>query len=147
MNRINLLPNWQLPDSIPSVYDTQSGSFQEMVAKVYGAMKDLQLDYNKFAEEINKTITEFINSTNQDQEQFKECINKIMHDYIIKIDEKIKMQDLTIDVGINYMKDNIKVTTTDVLNEFLANGDIEVSAIYDDENEKLSLVFGGGSNE
>ena len=74
MSRINLLPNWMLPDSIPSVYDTQSGSFQEMVAKVYGAMRELQLDYKSFVNEINKSITEFTESTDQDQEKFKEDI-------------------------------------------------------------------------
>ena len=61
MKKITLLPHWQLPDAIPSVYDMQSGSYQEMVAKVYGAMRELQLSYESFVTEINQKITDFNN--------------------------------------------------------------------------------------
>lgn len=131
MSRINLLPNWMLPDSIPSVYDTQSGSFQEMVAKVYGAMRELQLDYNKFAEEINQSITEFVESTNQDQDKFKEDITKILHNYIMMLDEKIKLLETTVDNEItNYME------------QALQDGRIVIGVTYDSENEGLNIVGG-----
>lgn len=164
MKKIPLLPYWQLPDSIPSVYDTQSGSYQEMVAKVYGAMRTLQTEYNSFVDEINKTITDFINSTNQDQECFKKQITKIMHDYIIKIDEKIKMQDLVIDNAVKFMKDNIMTSLDELYKEMYESGefdkmtldtfkklDLRVSLLentistysYDSNSETLIISMGG----
>ena len=131
MSRINALPNWMLPDSIPSVYDTQSGSYQEMVAKVYGAMKELQLDHNKFAEEINKSITEFTESTNQDISKFKEDITKIMHDYIMMIDTKITMLDTEVTNEVQ-----------DFINQAIAEGKIVITTSYDDSNENLNIVGG-----
>lgn len=139
MSRINVLPNWMLPDSIPSVYDTQSGSFQEMVAKVYGAMRELQLDYKSFVNEINKSITEFTESTDQDQEKFKENIIKIIHDYIKMIDEKIKMQDLKIEK-------ELAGAIEELLNELVKSGELEniiTTYEYDSSKEMLTFKLGG----
>lgn len=120
MGKIKLLPKWILPDTIPSVYDTTSGTAIEMVAKVYGAMRNLQTEYNSFIDEINETITDYMNSTNKDYEEFKNKITKIMHDYIMKIDEKIKMQDLTI-TNKFATQDDIIDTQTNTLNEAITN--------------------------
>lgn len=144
MNKVTLLPKWILPDTLPSVYDTQSGTAVEMVAKVYGAMRTLQTEYNSFVDEVNKTITNFINSTNQDQECFKNKITKIMHDYIIKIDEKIKMQDLVIDNAIKYMKENITITSREVITEAIKNNEINISSNYKNEVLFLTITDNGG---
>lgn len=144
MKKVTLLPHWALPDTLPSVYDTQSGTALEMVAKVYGAMRTLQTEYNSFVDEINQTITDFINNINQDQECFKKEITKIMHDYIMKIDEKIKMQDLVIDNAVKYMKDNIITTSREVITSAINNGDISISSNYENEILYLTIVDNGG---
>lgn len=144
MSKINVLPNWMLPDSIPSVYDVQSGSFQEMVAKVYGAMRTLQLDYNSFVNEINNSINNFVESTNKDQEDFKEEITKIMHEYIQLIDDKVKMQDLKIEEDITYIKNNIFETAQNIINEAIANGDLSLSSNYENETIYLTITDNGG---
>lgn len=125
MNRINLLPKWVLPDSIPSVYDCESGSWVEMAAKVYGAIRELQGDYNVFAEEINKAVNDYIESDKKDQEAFKEEIRKIVHDYIRMIDEKIKLQDLNINQAISYMKDNLSQSLNAMLQEMKDLGEFD----------------------
>ena len=56
MRKLTLLPDWIFTNPRPSIYDTDSGTAIEMVAKVYGAMKDLQENYNLFTEEINKHV-------------------------------------------------------------------------------------------
>ena len=124
MNKITLLPKWVFPSTIPSVYDTESGTCLEMTAKVYGAMRELQEGYKEFVEEINKAITEFIEKTNQDQEEFENKINKIMHDYIIKIDEKIKIQDKQIEDTITYIKENISEAISSIIVEMRENGEL-----------------------
>lgn len=125
MSRINLLPKWVLPDTIPSVYDCTSGSWVEMAAKLYGAMRELQTDYNSFVDELNKTITDYMNSTTKDQEEFKNHITTIMHNYIMKIDEKIKLQDLNIDNAIKYMKDNLTQSLNAMLTEMKELGEFD----------------------
>lgn len=125
MGKVNLLPKWILPDTIPSVYDTDSGTCIEMVAKVYGAMTNLQKEYNSFVDEINKTIIDFTNSIEQDQECFKEKITKIMHDYIMKIDEKIKMQDLVINEAVIFMKDNLSASINQLVEDMKESGELD----------------------
>lgn len=139
MNKVTLLPHWRLPDTLPSVYDTQSGTALEMVAKVYGAMRTLQTEYNSFVDEINKTITEFVESTNQDQEQFKTEITKIIHDYIAMIDEKIKLQDTVIAENITYIKDNLSESLNQIINEMKESGELD-EVILDSFNELAERI-------
>lgn len=101
MHKVTLLPKWIMPGTFPSVYDTDSGTCIEMTAKVYNAMRNLQSEYNEFVEAVNKTIVDFINDTNADYEAFKCQINKLVHDYIRMLDDKVKMQDL-------YLKESIE---------------------------------------
>ena len=77
MGRINLLPHWHLTNPQPAFYDLESATAVDMVAKVYGAMRELQSDYNNCVDEINKTIKEFISSTEKNQECFMNKITKI----------------------------------------------------------------------
>lgn len=126
MNRIELLPIWTLSDGIPSAYDTTSGTYQEMVAKVYGAMRTLQLDYNSFANEVNEAITRFITDTNSDQEKFENEINKIVHDYIVMIDTKIAHQDRVIEENIAFVKNNLASEVTKVINEMKDSGELDI---------------------
>lgn len=125
MNRIELLPIWTLSDGIPSVYDTTSGTYQEMVAKVYGAMRTLQLDYNSFANEVNEAITRFITDVNSNQEKFETEINKIVHDYIAMIDTKIAHQDRVIEDNITYIKNNLASEVERVVQEMQESGELE----------------------
>lgn len=144
MGKITLLPHWVLPDTLPSVYDTQSGTAIEMVAKVYGAMRTLQTEYNLFVDEVNKSINDFVSSVEQDQECFKKNITKIMHDYIAKIDEKIKMQDLVINNAVKYMKENIIATSREVIKQAITDGEITVSSNYENEVLYLTITDNGG---
>ena len=146
MFKVNLLPKWCFPGTKPSVYDTTSGTTIEMVAKVYNEMKVLQETYNSFVDEINKSITEFMESTEQDQECFKAHIDKIMHDYIAMVDEKIKMQDLKIEEDITYIKNNIVEAAQTIINEAISNGEISLTSSYEDEILSLTITSGGGVN-
>lgn len=125
IDRIRLLPYWCITDIGPAFYDTSSATCIEQTGKVYSAMRELQIDYNKFVEEVNTCITEFINEVNTDQEEFENRINKIMHDYIMKIDSKIKMQDLTIANAVQYMKDNLRESLNSMLQEMKELGEFD----------------------
>lgn len=148
MNRIKLLPHWVLPDTLPSVYDTQSGTALEMVSKVYGAMRDLQNDYNSFVNEINKTIIDFKNGIIQDQEDFKNEINKIVHDYIAMLDLKIAHQDRVIEENIVYIKENLGAEVTRVIDEMKNSGELEeiVADAFNNLSTRFSTIENNISN-
>ena len=131
MQKITLLPKWVFSGTTPSVYDTESGTCIEMTAKVYNAMRELQTSYNSFVDEINSTLTEFINTTNADQEEFKEHIDKIMHDYISMLDDKINMLETE---TINEV--------TEFINQSLNDGKIIISTNYDEDTKNLTIVGG-----
>lgn len=162
MTRIPLLPHWVVTDKYPAFYDVESATAIEQTSKLYGKMQELIEDYNKYVDEINKTITEFIEGTNLDQEEFKNRIIKIVHDYIAMIDEKIKQQDEIIEENIVFIKENIEENIANVLNQMKENGELDevvlnafndletrianlentntkIKLIYNNENESLNF--------
>ena len=139
-----LLPKWVLTQNRPSVYDSESLTSVQMVAKVYQAMNDLIEEYNKFADEVNASILEYQESLTKDNEAFKECITTIVENYIKSIDIKIEKQDLVIQNAIDYMKENIANTTNEIVNEAISKGQIVVYEDYNEATESLNLLVTGG---
>lgn len=138
---IKPLPHWVLTDAFPAVYDTESVTAISMVARLYGKMEELVADYNEFVDDVNRYIEEFERGMIKDFEEFKCCVMDTMSDYIKTIDMKIVQQDKAIADAVQYMKDNIVATTTQLFNEALANGDITAALAedYDSTNEELTL--------
>lgn len=122
MNKVIVLPRWVLPDTLPSVYDTTSGTCIEMTAKVYGATRELQINYNSFIEEVETKINEYLNEHSIDYESFTKSINKIVHNYIKMLDEKVKLQDLKINDSVVYIKENLMAAITNAIEEMLESG-------------------------
>ena len=106
MQRIPQLPPWNLTNPLPAFHDYESLSAIDQTARLYGAMRGLIDDYNKFANSVNETIINYHNDLNADQEQFKNEINQLVHDYIIALDAKIAHQDRVIEENITYIKEN-----------------------------------------
>ena len=122
MNKVIVLPRWILPDTLPSVYDTESGTCIEMTAKVYGATRELQEKYNSFIEEIETKINEYLEQRTIDYDTFTADINKIVHNYIKMLDEKVKLQDLKINDSVVYIKENLMAAITSSIEEMLESG-------------------------
>lgn len=141
---MKLLPKWVLTNPYPSIYETESGTAIQMVAKVYGAMNSLIEEYNKFADEVNKQIIEYNDSITKDNEQFKCCITQIVENYIKSIDMKIDEQDLKIEKAVLYMKDNLSESIMKELERQLNSGEITITQIYDETTESLNFVVTGG---
>ena len=77
-----------------------------------------------FVNEINNYINEYVNSEYQDQEKFKTHIDKIVHDYIRMLDDKIKIQDKALDEAIAFMKTNLSDSVTLIVNEMKESGEL-----------------------
>lgn len=137
---IRPLPYWVLTDLQPAFYDSESGTVLQQTSRMYAKLQEALKEFNDYAKQINKYITEFENGVISDFECFKNCIIKTMNDYIESIDMKMSIQDSKISEAIEYMKDNIVATATSVINQAIENGDINVSIQYDSPNEALNIV-------
>lgn len=147
MSRIPLLPLWVLP-SVTSVYDLESSTVSEMVPKVYGAMRNLIEDYNKFAEEINQTILTFTGSSNEEIANFKQTIEQRLickfNDMDARYNEiKVELMRYS-DAKISEIYDHyLNGYANQLINEKIASGDIEITLVYDPETESLNMTTGG----
>lgn len=162
-NAIEPLPKWVLTDLQPAFYDIESVTAVKMVAKLYGKMEQLIDDYNYFVDKVNQNIEQFEDGMIHDFDCFKDCIKKLIEDYIDSIDmiianqnrnitesitaqnqaitEKFLEQDHKIDDAVNYMKTNLLATCTELFSNAVHNGDITATLLetYDSTNESLVL--------
>lgn len=137
---IRPLPFWVLTDLQPAFYDSESGTVLQQLSRIYPKIQEVINSYNDFVREVNRYIDEFENGIIKDFNCFKNCIIKTMNDYIESIDTKINLQDMDIQNAIDYMKDNIVATTTNVINQAIANGDLNVGFEYNPSDEALDFI-------
>lgn len=143
MERFKPIPNWVYTGTLPAFFDTESGTAIEQTARLHGYIKSLIDDYNKFTAEIIKATNEFMDSTDKDQEEFKKHIDKIVHDYIAMLDEKIKQQDSKI---AEIKTDTVKYAT-ELVNDIIRSGEIEIASVYDEETKELNIGITVGGDE
>lgn len=157
---IRPLPFWVLTDLQPAFYDSESGTVLQQMSRVYAKVQELLDSYNNFVREVNNYITEFENGIIEDFETFKNCITKTMNQYIESVDIKLALQDKeisdsiaeqnnTIQEAIDYMKNNIIATTTNVINQAIQNGDLNIGIEYNAPTEALNIIVTreGDNNE
>ena len=143
MNKYHIrpLPYWVLTDLQPAFYESESGTVLQQLSRIYPKIQEVINSYNDFVREVNRYIDEFENGIIADFNCFKNCIIKTMNDYIESIDTKINLQDMDIQNAIDYMKDNLTQTITNLFNEALTNGDIVASLNIDYTSNTESLVL------
>lgn len=160
--RITPLPHWVLTNYQSAFYDSESGTVLQAMARIYPKIEELITDYNNYVKQINNIINEFQTGIIKDFECFKKCIIKTMTEYIKSIDTKMSLQDLVIankfdeidesiatkfseqDTAIanaiQYMKDNIVATATNIINQAIENGDLNVGIEYNPTDESLNFI-------
>ena len=79
---IPMLPKWNLHNTRPSFYDSDTVTMLELAAKLHGTMNTLIDDYNKFVESVNKTIEEFESGAIENFEVFKTAMRQEFQDFI-----------------------------------------------------------------
>lgn len=138
---IKHLPHWVLTDLQPAFYDVESGTTLQQTAKMYGKMQELIDLYNEFVTKVNKYITDFESGIIKDFEEFRNCIIKVMNDYIETIDTKINLQDTKINDAIDYMKNTIVQTATELFEQALISGTIRANLVntYNSQTEELTI--------
>lgn len=72
------LPKWVLPPTMPSVFESESFTAMEAVARLYGATKQLIEEYNEFAAALQKEVNNFSSSSAAEIDRFtKEIENRL----------------------------------------------------------------------
>lgn len=66
---------------------------------------------------------------------------------IKEFEKIIEEQNETIDEAYKYLKDNIKDTVANKVNEMIINGEIKVGVVYNDEEEELDILVTNGGEE
>jgi hypothetical protein len=145
---IKKLPHWVLSSKSPSFYETEGGTAIEQTAIMYKKVQELIAEYNSFVDEINTKVEEFIADTLADQETFEISINQMIHDFTTLVETELKAQDSNIEEAIQYMKDHIDSSVSNILLELFRSKQITLAFNYNTETESLDIegVVVGGSN-
>ena len=120
---IHRLPHWVLTDKNPAFYDSESLTAVKMTARLYAKMQELVDDYNKFVDIINDEIELFTSSSNAEIEDFKFGIRQEFQDFIDLVELKLNEQDDEILQAVNFMKQNLSNSITNLILEMKANGE------------------------
>lgn len=123
MDRYPQIPKWCIRNVLPAFYDFESLTAIEQTGALYHTIRSLIDDYNSYVIEINKMFEDFIDGVTP-QEEFENNITKIVHDYIKMMDTKIQHQDRLIDESIDYIKNNMLESITNIINEMKENGEL-----------------------
>lgn len=98
---IELLPKWNLHGNKHSFYEADSVTLLELASRLTGTMNALIDDYNTFRDSVNNQVTEFINSTNADQEAFETALRQEFQDFIDIVDLKVKtLEELEKEISV-----------------------------------------------
>ena len=143
---IHLLPRWNLHQNRPTFYDTDSVTMLELASNLHGKMNELIEDYNTYVDSVNKTITDFLNSEQKDEETFRTALRQEFQDFIDAIDLKTMHQDQEIEDGVRHMKNNLTSTIEKTIENMVQTGEFEqvvlnaLEDIRDDVNALTTSV-------
>lgn len=139
-NKIEMLPNWRIPDTSPAFYDTESATAIEQTARLHDKVRELIEAYNEFVVNVEILIDEFETSATNDMETFKVGIRQEFQDFIDVVNLAIGGQETKINEAIDYMETNIVQTASNIINQNIRDGNITFETIYDPETENLTLI-------
>ena len=137
---MEMLPKWVLPPTLPSIYDHESFTALEMVAKVYGAMNTLIEEYTAFASELQAAVTEFKTKMENDSELFAIGLRQEFQDFIDVVELRLDAQDK----ALAELSVNTEQIARDIVNTAIKSGSLYVVEEYDPATEELKLIVSGG---
>lgn len=137
------LPKWVLVNKFPAFNDLESLTAIEQTARIYGKINELIESYNKYVEEINKTINDFEEEKTADINAFIERITCLSSNYINTIDIKIAHQDRQIAEIYDRFKDDVLNTVKLLVSDLKATGELDnalVEAVGELNNKVDTLI-------
>ena len=119
------LPNWVLVNKFPAKFDDESLTVLEQTARLYAKVNELIDSYNKYVEEINKTISDYQNKKDSDVDAFLCSIKCLTDNYINTVDMKISHQDRQIAEIYAQFKDDVLNTIKLMLSDLKQSGELD----------------------
>ena len=134
------LPKWVLTNKFPAVNDCESLTVIEQTARIYGKVNELIESYNKYVENINKTISDFQVAKTEEVETFLHNLEILTNDYINTVDMKTAHQDRAIAEVYQKFSEDVLTTLKLKISEFKANGELDNAILetLDNVNEKIN---------
>lgn len=148
MSRIPLLPRWGIINPFPSSFDYDSRTAIEQTAKLYSAVNALIKDYNEFIDQLNEEIETFTSSSTAEISEFKQSIEQRLICKFEDMDARLS----EVKAGIPAYADQkiaaiyeqyLDAHMSQLINEKIAAGDIDITLVYDPETETLNIATGG----
>lgn len=142
---MRLLPKWALLDPPSAAYDFESVTPLQQTARVYAKMQEMIKAYNEFADLINKEIVEFVGSSETEISNFKEAVEKRIRCEFEKMDAafakmKVDVAKYTEEKIVEIYQQQIHDQLSQIVNEKIANGDIDITLVYDPDSESLNII-------
>lgn len=121
---MEMLPKWVLPPTLPSIYESESFTSLEMVAKLYGAVNALIGEYNN----LENDMSSFSKTEEEKREEFETKLTKVVREFICSWEKKTA---------------DLELLAETVVSEAIRDGKIEMTESYDPETESLNIIAGG----
>lgn len=133
---MRLLPKWCITDKHPAFYDMESATAIEQTAKLYGAMRELIEDYNKFVDEINAAWTEYKTEGAEDYDVFQRKMEQLYSDFVKVIEMKYQSQDMAIQDAVTKIISELPAQLETMINEMYQSGEFDNIVYRSIENLK-----------
>jgi hypothetical protein len=137
---IEKLPKWILTNPSPSFYETEGGTVLEQTAIMYKKVNEVIEAYNGMLDDINTTNEDFIKEQSARQEEFELKVNQMIHDFTTLVELQIANQQKEVENAVDYMKDNLNGSASEVLMELVESEQITLKLVYDETTEELNIV-------
>lgn len=125
------LPNWVIPNKFPALYDMESATAIEMVAKLYSSMQTLIDEYNNYVSTLNKNIDTFELDLQTANECFKTKIETYINNFINCLSIRTDKQDAIIKNALEEIKNTTDSVIVESVNKWFAENPDAVTTIQD----------------
>lgn len=125
---IELLPRWNLHGNRPSFYDADSVTMLELAARLHGAMNELISDYNEFIDSTNAKISDFIASSEENQQVFATALRQEFQDFIDVINLKYAEQEQRFETILSDYLAQMDAKMAQLFNQYVQTMDEKLAA-------------------
>lgn len=129
-----------IPQTRPSVYDTESATLLELSAKLLGSMNEVIEAFNKLVTNLDVKITEFETSTTKDLEAFETAMRQEFQDFIDIVSLKQEDQLPAVERALNDAIAQIRIEMNSALTRIETETDHALDEIRDASGEGSGTV-------
>lgn len=112
---MKLLPKWIMQDTHPAIYDAESVTAIEGVAKLHAAMQTMIKEYNTLVDDINRQFEQIVSSYEGDQKEYETAMRQEFQDFIDTVNLKMQHLDEVTIADLEKMIKELSEQATNIL--------------------------------